>query len=73
MKSFSNKTLNFFLPKVLGSCQNCMNSANLVAEIHFPNERALSTGEPYTCEYVTLIQSFDRVTSSIHWYKAQNI
>ena len=46
MKSFSNKTLNFFLPKVLGSCQNCMNSANLVAEIHFPNERALSTGEP---------------------------
>ena len=43
MKSFSNKTLNFFLPKVLGllkfaSCQNCMNSANLVAEIHFPNE-----------------------------------
>ena len=39
MKSFSNETLNFFLQKVLfllyfGSCQNCMCSANLVAEIH---------------------------------------
>ena len=39
MKSFSNETLNFFLQKVLfllhfGSCQNCMSSANLVAEIH---------------------------------------
>ena len=78
MKSFSNKSLNFFLQKVLfllhfGSCQNCMSSANLVAENHekLCNRRVLSTGEPCTCEYVTLLQSFDRVTLSIHWYIAQ--
>ena len=42
----------FFLQDVLfllhsGSCQNCMRSANLVAEIHqkLCNKRALSTGE----------------------------
>ena len=39
MKSFSNETLNFFLQKVLfllhfGSCQNCMRSANLAADVH---------------------------------------
>ena len=41
-----------------GSCQNYMSSANLVAEIHLKlwNERALSTREPCTCEYVTLLQ-----------------
>ena len=80
MKSFSNETLNFFLQEVLfilyfGSCQNCMGSANLVAEIqqkHF-NKRVLSTGEPCTCEYVTLLQSFDRVTLSTHGYIAQNV
>ena len=78
MKSFSNETLNFFLQKVLfllhfGSCQNCMSSANLVAEIHqkLCNKRVLSTGEPCTCEYVTLFQSFHRGTLSIHWYIAQ--
>ena len=48
----------FFLQKVLllllfGSCQNCMSSANLVAKLC--NKRALSTGEPCTCEYVTLL------------------
>ena len=50
-----------------------MSSANLVAEIHEKlwNKRALNTGEPCTCEYVTLIQSFHRVTLSIHWYIAQ--
>ena len=40
-----------------GSCPNCMSSASLVAEIQFKilNERALSTGEPCTCEYVTML------------------
>ena len=32
------------------------------------NKRVLSTGEPCTCEYVTLLQSFHRGTLSIHWY-----
>ena len=71
MKSFSNEALNFFLQKVLfllhfGSCQNCMSSANLVVEIHqkLCNKRVLSTGEPCTCEYVTLLQSFHRGTLS---------
>ena len=71
--------LNVFLQKVLGlvhfgSCQNCMNSANLVAEIHKKlwREWALSTGELCTCEYVTLLQSFHRGTLSIDWYIAQN-
>ena len=32
------------------------------------NERALSTGESGTCDYVTLLQSFRRGTLSIHWY-----
>ena len=70
----------FFLHKVLGllhfgSCQNCKRSASLVAEIHQKlwNNRALSAGEPCTCEYVTLLQSFHRGTLSIHWYIAQNI
>ena len=51
-----------------------MNSANLVAEIHqkLCNERGLSTGEPCTCEYVTLFHSFHRGTLSIHWYIAEN-
>ena len=67
------------LQKVLGllsfgSCPNCMRSANVVAEIQFKplNERALSTGEPCTCEYVTLLQSFHRGTLSIHWCIVQN-
>ena len=54
----------------LGSCPNCLSSANIVAEIQFKllNERVLSTGEPCTCEYVTLLQSFHRGALSIHWY-----
>ena len=79
MKSFSHETLIFFLQKVLfvlhfGFCQNCMNSANLVAENHqkLCNRRVLSTGEPCTCEYVTLFQSCHRGTLSVHWYIAQN-
>ena len=57
---FLQRNTNFFLQKVLfllhfGFCQNCMSSANLVAEIHWKlcNKRALSNGEPCTCEYVT--------------------
>ena len=59
----------------LGSCPNYMNSANVVAEIQFKllNERALSTREPCTYEYVTLLQLFHRSTSSIPWYIAQNV
>ena len=47
---------------------------NVVAEIQLKllNERALSTGEPCSCEYITLLQSFHRGTLSIHWYIAQN-
>ena len=46
----------------------CMKSANVVAEIEFKflYEKALSTGEPCTCEYVALIWSFHRGTLSIH-------
>ena len=80
MKSFSNETLNIFLQKVLfllhfGACQNCMSSANLVAQIHqkLCNKRVLSTGEPCTFEYVTLLRSFHRGTLSIYWYIAQNV
>ena len=45
-----------------------------VAEIQskLSNEKALSSGEPCTCENVTLLQSFHRGTLSIHWYIAQN-
>ena len=50
----------------------CPNSANVVAEIKLKlcnerDERAVSTGEPCTCEYVTLLQSFHRGTLSMHW------
>ena len=79
MKSFSNETLNFFLQKILflphlGSFQNRVSSAILVAQIHqkLCNRRALSTGDPCTCEYLTLLQSFHIGTLSIHWYIAQN-
>ena len=79
MKSFSKETLNFFLQKVLfllnfASCQNCMSSANIVGESHqkLCNKRVLSTGEPCTSEYVTLLQSCHRGTLRIHWYIAQN-
>ena len=51
------------------SCPKCMSHGNAVAEIQFKllNERGLGTGEPCTCEYVTLVQSFHRGTLSIHW------
>ena len=80
MKSFSNETLSFFLEKVLGlldfgSCQNCMTSTKLVAEIHQKiwKERTLSSGEPCICEYATLLKSFHRGALSIHRYIAQNL
>ena len=69
----------FFLQRVLshlhfGPCQNCMSSENLAEEIHQKrwNIKALSTGEPYTCGNVTLLQSFHRDTLSIHWQITQN-
>ena len=37
------------------------------------NKRALSTGDPCTCEYVTLLQSFRRGALSIHWCIAQKL
>ena len=53
---FLQRNTKCFLQKVLdlrnfGSYQNCMSSANLVAEIQLKlsNERALSTGEPCNC------------------------
>ena len=71
---------NLSLQKVLdllrfGPCPNRINSTNIVAEIRFKllNERVLSTREPCTCGYVTLLQSFHRATLSMHWYIAQNL
>ena len=48
-----------------------MSSADTAAEIKFKllDERVLSTGEPCTCESVTLLQSFHRGTLSIHGAK----
>ena len=69
----------FFLQKVLlllhfGSCQNHMNSGNLVAEVNqkLCNRRILSTGKTCTFECITLFQSIHRATLSIHWYIPQN-
>ena len=74
-----NRNTKFYFQKALGllhfgSCQNCLSSANLVAEIHLKlwNKRALSIGEPCTSEYVTLLQWFHRGTLSIYWCIAQN-
>ena len=76
MKSFFNETLIFFFRKFWASyiLEKCKSSTNLVAEIYQKlwNKRSLSTGEPCTCEYVTLLQSFHKGTLSIHWYIAQN-
>ena len=51
-----------------------MTTANLVpkTQLNILNKRVLSVGEPCTCEYVTLHQSFHRVTLNTHWYIAQN-
>ena len=38
----------------------------------FRNKKALSTGEPCTYEYVTLLQSFHRGTLRILWYIDRN-
>ena len=52
-----------------------MISACLIAEIQQKlwNERALSTGEPATFEYVNFLQSFNRSALSIFQYMAQNV
>ena len=81
MKYFSKETLIFFfLQKVLflvhfGSCQNCTSSANLATEIHqkLCNKRFLTTEEPCTCEYLTLLQSFHGGKLNIYWYIPQNV
>ena len=69
------KLYRFFGLINFGSCQNCMSSANLVAEIQLKlmKERALSIGEPCTCEYATLHLSFHRGILSILWYIAENL
>ena len=55
-------------------CLNCMRSTNIAkVQFKFLNERALSTGEPCTFEYVTMLQSFHRGPLSIHWCIAQII
>ena len=79
MKYSSNEKLNFILRENLnllhsGSCQNCMTSVNLVAEIlqKLSNERAMSIEEPCTCEYGALLQSSHRGTLSIHLYIAHS-
>ena len=45
-----------------GFCPNCRNTANVAAEILLKllNERASSTGEACNCEYVILLQTFQR-------------
>ena len=70
----SKKHTKFSLQKVFRFYSNCMISVTVVAEIRFKlfNQRALSTGEPCTCEYVTLLQSLHRGPLSIHWYIAQS-
>ena len=75
---FYNETL-FFLQKFLfllhfGSCQNCMSSGDLVAEVNQKvcNRRVLSSGKTCTFEYITLFLSIHRPTLSIHWYIPQN-
>ena len=80
MKSFFKETLRFFFETFLvllhfGSSQNCMSSVNTAAEIHqkLCNKRPLSAEEPCTGQYVTLLQSFHRVTLSIHCYIAQSV
>ena len=75
MKSFSNETLNFFLQKVLfllhfGSCQNCMSSANFVAEIpqKLCNKRVLSNREPFPCpSYLDAYLGMSSLTDSLRW------
>ena len=71
MQSFFNETENCLFRKFWA----CMSSANIVAEIQFKllNQRVLNTGDPCTCEYATLLQSFYRGTLIIHWHIAQNV
>ena len=61
----SGSFISWILLKLYYLCKSCNR------KIETLERKSLSTGEPCTCEYVTLLQSFDRVTLSIHWYIAQ--
>ena len=58
----------WILPKLYELCKSCRRNPLETLEY-----RALCTGEPCTCGYFTLLQSFHRGTLSIHWYIAQNV
>ena len=69
----------FSLQKVLGllnfrSSSNYMNSVNVVKEIELKilNERAFTTGDTFTSEYVALLLPFLTGTFSIHWGVVRN-
>ena len=51
------------------ACTHTKNRAKIQVNL---NERVLSTREPCTYEYVSLLHSFNRVTLIIHSYIAQN-
>ena len=53
----------WILPKLYELCESCRRSS-----LETCNKRVLSTGEPCTCEYVTLLLSFHRGTLSISTY-----
>ena len=79
MKSFSNETLNFFFRKFLVSYISDLAKTVRALRIlqqksteKLWNKRALSNGEPCTCECVTLLQSFHRGTLSTYLFIAQN-
>ena len=87
MKSFSNETLwntsfetlettieqSSGSLRQFGFCQNyelCVSCYRNLLETR--NERALSAGEPCTCEYIFfLFQPFHKDAVSLHWYIAQ--
>ena len=76
MKCFSNKTLIFFFRKFWGSYISDLAKSVLALRIlsHISTrnfgKKALNSGEPCNCEYVTLLQSFYRDNLSIHWFIA---
>ena len=78
MKPFFNETVNLLLRKfwvslVLDFSQTVRTLQVAETQLKLLTERNLITGEPCTCEYVTLLQSFHRGPLSIHWYIAQNV
>ena len=79
MKSFSIETLIFFFRKFWVSI--ILDLAKTVWALwilsqkstrRIYDESALSTGKPWTCEYVTLLQWFHRGTLNKHCYIARN-